>query len=368
MKRVGLLTSGGDCQALNATMRGIAKALYHMYGDEVEIIGFLDGYKGLMYEDYVRLTPQDFSGILTKGGTIIGTSRQPFKLMRVPDENGLDKVEAMKTTYRRLRLDCLYVLGGNGSQKTANLLSEEGLNVIGMPKTIDNDLYGTDTTFGFQSAIDIATNALDCIHTTAASHNRVFIVEIMGHNAGWLTLNAGLAGGADVILIPEIPYQIEYIIDAIRQRNKRGRGFTIIAVAEGAKTVEDAGMTKKEYKRRVADMIKVYPSISYEIADQVKEATGIECRVTVPGHMQRGGAPNAYDRVLSSRLGTYGAHLFDIGEFGKMVAIQNHVITSIPLSEVAGKLKTVPPDSDIIAEARMLGVCFGDGFDLPVNK
>ena len=360
MKRIGMLTSGGDCQALNATMRGIAKGLYGLYGDEVEIIGFLDGYKGLMYEDYVKLSPLDFTGILTKGGTMLGTSRQPFKLMRVPDENGLDKVEAMKTTYRRLRLDCLYVLGGNGSQKTANLLSEEGLNVIGLPKTIDNDLWGTDTTFGFQSAIDVATNALDCIHTTAASHNRCFIVEIMGHNAGWLTLNAGIAGGADIILIPEIPYDIENVVNAVKHRNRRGRGFTIIAVAEGAKTVEDAGMTKKEYKKRVVEMTKNYPSISYEIADQIKEATGLECRVTVPGHMQRGGAPNAYDRVLSTRLGTYGAQMFEKGEFGQMVAIHDHVITSVPLSEVAGKLKTVPPDSDIIQEARLLGICFGD--------
>ncbi|MCD7860174.1 MAG: 6-phosphofructokinase [Firmicutes bacterium] len=360
MKRVGLLTSGGDCQALNATMRGIAKALYQMYGDEMEIVGFLDGYRGLMYEDCVKLTPSDFSGILTKGGTFLGTSRTPFKLIREPDANGLDKVEAMKTTYRRQRLDCLYVLGGNGSQKTANLLSQEGLNVIGMPKTIDNDLWGTDTTFGFQSAIDIATNAIDCIHTTAASHNRCFIVEIMGHKAGWLTLNAGIAGGADIILIPEIPYQIEKVVAAVKHRNRRGRGFTIIAVAEGAMSVDDAKMGKKEYKQRVADMLKVYPSISYEIADQIKEATGLECRVTVPGHMQRGGQPNAYDRVLSTRLGTYGAILFQHGEFGVMAAIHDHKITSIPLSEVAGKLKTVPPDNDILEEARMLGICFGD--------
>ena len=201
MKRIGMLTSGGDCQALNATMRGVAKGLYNIYGRDVEIIGFIDGYKGLIYEDYRKLTPIDFTGLLTVGGTILGSSRQPFKLMRVPDENGLDKVEAMKYTYRRLRLDCLVVLGGNGSQKTANLLSEEGLNVIGLPKTIDNDLWGTDTTFGFQSAISLATEVIDCIHTTAASHNRVFMVEVMGHKAGWLTLNAGMAGGADIILI-----------------------------------------------------------------------------------------------------------------------------------------------------------------------
>ncbi|MCD8352715.1 MAG: 6-phosphofructokinase [Clostridiales bacterium] len=360
MKRIGMLTSGGDCQALNATMRGIAKALYQMYDDEVEIIGFLDGYKGLMYQNYRVLTPLDFSGILTVGGTFLGTSRQPFKLMREPDENGLDKVEAMKTTYRQMKLDCLCVLGGNGSQKTANLLSQEGLNVIGLPKTIDNDLWGTDMTFGFQSAVDVATNAFDCVHTTAASHNRCFIVEVMGHRAGWLTLNAGIAGGADIILIPEIPYDINYVVEAVRRRNKRGRGFTIIAVAEGAMSKDDAKLKKKEYKRRVADMLKVYPSISYEIADQIKEATGQECRVTVPGHMQRGGQPNAYDRVLSSRLGTYAALMIDRGEFGKMVSISDRTVTSVPLSEVAGKLKVVPLDNDIITEARMLGISFGD--------
>ena len=213
MLRVGMLTSGGDCQALNATMRGVAKSLYKS-DKEVEIIGFLEGYKGLMYEEYRVMKPSDFSGILTTGGTMLGTSRQPFKLMREPDANGMDKVEAMKSTYKKLKLDCLVVLGGNGSQKTANLLSEEGLNVIGLPKTIDNDLYGTDMTFGFQSAMEIATNAIDCIHTTAASHSRVFIVEVMGHKVGWLTLYAGLAGGADIILIPEIPYDIKKIAEA----------------------------------------------------------------------------------------------------------------------------------------------------------
>ena len=246
MKRIGMLTSGGDCQALNATMRGVAKGLYKIYGNEVEIVGFIDGYKGLIYEDYKKLSPIDFTGLLTRGGTFLGSSRTPFKQIREPDPNGLDKVEAMKYTYRRLRLDGLVVLGGNGSQKTANLLSEEGLNVIGLPKTIDNDLWGTDMTFGFQSAVDIATNVIDCIHTTAASHNRVFMVEIMGHKAGWLTLNAGMAGGADIILIPEIPYSIDSVISKINQRAASGNGFTILAVAEGAISKKEAEMSKKE--------------------------------------------------------------------------------------------------------------------------
>ena len=302
--RVGMLTSGGDCQSLNATMRGVAKALYEMY-DDVEIIGFEDGYKGLIYMNYRIMQPEDFSGILTEGGTILGTSRQPFKLMRVHDENDLDKVEAMKHTYKKLRLECLVVLGGNGSQKTANLLREEGLNVIGLPKTIDNDLWGTDMTFGFQSAVNIATNAIDCIHTTAASHSRVFMVEIMGHGAGWLTLNAGMAGGADIILIPEIPYDINSIIGALKKREKAGKAFSIIAVAEGAISKEDAQLTKKELKKKREKAAKdgrVFPSVSYEIGAQIEAACGLEVRVTVPGHMQRGGSPCEYDRVLSLSL------------------------------------------------------------------
>ena len=222
MKRIGMLTSGGDCQALNAAMRGVVKTLVHNE-EEVEIYGFLDGYRGLIYGDYRMLTGKDFSGILTKGGTILGSSRTPFKTIKDPDENGLNKVEAMKHNYYKLNLDCLVILGGNGTHKTANLLREEGLNVVTLPKTIDNDLYGTDMTFGFQSAVDIATNCIDCIHTTAASHSRVFIVEVMGHKVGWLTLNAGMASGADIILIPEIPYDIDKIVEAVDQKRRRKR-------------------------------------------------------------------------------------------------------------------------------------------------
>ena len=196
------------------------------------------------------LTAKDFSGILTRGGTILGTSRQPFKLMRTPDDNGLDKVEAMKQNYHKLNLDCLVILGGNGTQKTANLLREEGLNIIHLPKTIDNDIWGTDMTFGFYSAVNIATEAIDCIHTTASSHNRVFIVEVMGHKVGWLTLYAGIASGADVILIPEIPYDIDKVVGAIERRKRNGSGFTILAVAEGAISKEDAQLGKKELKRK----------------------------------------------------------------------------------------------------------------------
>lgn len=357
--RVGILTSGGDCQALNATMRGVAKSLYKIFED-VEIIGFKDGYKGLIYADYRIMRPSDFSGILTKGGTILGTSRQPFKQMRVPDENGLDKIEAMKHTYRKLKLDCLAVLGGNGSQKTANLLREEGLNIVFLPKTIDNDLWGTDMSFGFQSAVDRATSAIDCIHTTATSHGRVFIIEIMGHKVGWLALHAGLAGGADIILLPEIPYDIDVVIKALEERNKKGKGFSILAVAEGAISKEDALLTKKELKEKRKNNAAAYPSIAYEIGAQIKERTGQEVRVVVPGHIQRGGEPCAYDRVLATRLGAAAAELIRIKKYGYMVAVENNDIIRVPLEEAAGKLKTVNPNSTIVRQAKRIGISFGD--------
>ncbi len=357
MMRIGMLTSGGDCQALNAAMRGVVKCIAHS-GEEVEFYGFENGYRGLIYSDFRMLTSKDFSGILTKGGTILGSSRTPFKTIREPDENGLDKVEAMKQNYYKLQLDCLVVLGGNGSQKTANLLSEEGLNVVSLPKTIDNDLWGTDMTFGFQSAVDVATNVIDNIHTTADSHGRVFIIEVMGHKVGWLTLNAGLAGGADVILIPEIPYDIGKVCEAIEARDKRGSRFTIIAVAEGAISKKDAKLSKKEFKEKMANY--KYPSVSYEIAEAIQKKTGHEVRVTVPGHMQRGGMPDPYDRVFASRLGAEAGQLVLNKEYGYMVAYKNREIVKVPLSEIAGKLKYVSPDASIIKEAKMLGVCFGD--------
>lgn len=358
MRRIGMLTSGGDCQSLNATMRGVAKALYKMY-DDVEIVGFEDGYKGLMYADYRIMKPSDFSGILTTGGTILGTSRQPFKLMRTPDENGLDKVAAMKHTYYKLKLECLVVLGGNGSQKTANLLSEEGLNIVSLPKTIDNDLWGSELTFGFHSAVDVATNAIDCIHTTAASHGRVFIVEIMGHKVGWLTLYAGIAGGADIILLPEIPYDIDIVVEAIKGRMKNGKNFTILAVAEGAISKEDAALSKKDLKEKKKKG-PAYPSVAYELGAQIEEKTGQEIRVTVPGHMQRGGEPCPFDRVISTRLGASAAQLIQNKEYGYMAALNHGQITKVPLAEVAGKLKTVDPKSDIIKEAKSIGISFGD--------
>ena len=354
MLRVGMLTSGGDCQALNAAMRGVAKSLFNQCS-EVEIYGFTDGYKGLIYGEYRLLKNDDFSGILNIGGTILGSSRMPFKYIGVPLEDGSDKIERMIDTYKKLNLDCLVVLGGNGSHKTANLLREKGLNVLTLPKTIDNDLAETEISFGFQSAVDIATNAIDCIHTTAASHSRVFIVELMGHKTGWLTLHAGIAGGADIILIPEIPYSIEAISQAIAKRTASGKRFTIIAAAEGAISKEEAAMSKKELK--LLRKQENYASTAYRIGAAIEEKTGQEVRVTVPGHVQRGGQPVAYDRVLATRLGVRAAELILNHEYGYMVGVKDNKIVKISLCDVAGKTKMVDPGNELITQ---LGICLGE--------
>ena len=355
--RIGMLTSGGDCQGLNAALRGVAKTLYNEFGDKLTLYGIRDGYRGLIEGDYHEMKESDFSDILTVGGTILGTSRQPFKSM-LKEENEETKLEKMLKTIKEAKFDCLVILGGNGTHKTANLLSEHGVHVVTLPKTIDNDLWGTEMTFGFQSAVDIATTVIDSIHSTAFSHSRVFIVEVMGHKAGWLTLYAGIASGADVIIIPEIPYSAKAIAKAIQKREKSGKRFSILAVAEGAISQEEAKMSKKEFK--AAREAMPYPSISYRIAEELKELTGQEIRVTIPGHYQRGGAPCPADRLLTSRLGVAAAQLIRDGKFGNMVAVQDDKIVPVPLSEVAGKLKTVPPDSDIVQAARDLGLSMGD--------
>ncbi len=355
--RIAMLTSGGDCQGLNATMRGVAKTLFNEL-DDVKIFGIRDGYRGLIEGDWKELKKSDFSGILTLGGTILGTSRQPFKKMQVIEENGVDKVKAMKETYNKLKLDCLVILGGNGTHKTANLLSGEGLNVVTLPKTIDNDLWGTDVTFGFHSALDVATDVIDKIHTTATSHGRIFVVEVMGHKAGWLTLYSGIAGGADIILIPEIPYNIKKIKTEIDKRSKASKGFSIIAVAEGAVSVEESKMSKKEFKAYRENMKQ--PSIAYRVADEISAITNHEVRVAVPGHVQRGGAPNPYDRVLCTRFGSFAAQLIKNKQYGNMVGMKNGETVAVPLSEVAGKLKNVPVDDQAVAAARRVGISFGD--------
>lgn len=278
--------------------------------------------------------------------------------MRDVDENNVDKVEKMKKTYKKMGLECLVVLGGNGTHKTANLLSQEGLNVIGLPKTIDNDIWGTDMTFGFYSALNVATDVIDRIHTTATSHGRVFIVEVMGHKVGWLTLYAGIAGGADVILLPEIPYDINSVIKELDRREKSGKKFSIIAVAEGALSKEESKLKKKEFKARRAQMVQ--PSIAYRVADEIMEKCDHEIRVCVPGHFQRGGSPCPYDRVFTTRIGTSAAKLISEKKYGYMVALQKNEIVPVPLEEVAGKLKCVTPDCNEVVSAREMGICFGD--------
>lgn len=361
MKRIGILTSGGDCQGLNAAIRGIGKALYCKLGQNVEIYGIHDGYLGLINGFYHKMSPENFSGILTLGGTILGTSRQPYKSIRATKQSSHDKVQCMKDTYHRMQLDCLIILGGNGTHKTANLLSEEGLNVITLPKTIDNDVWGTDMTFGFSSAVEIASHVIDCIHTTATSHGRVFIVETMGHKVGWLTLHAGIAGGADVILLPEFPYNIESVAEALEHRNRAGKRFSILAVAEGAISGDEAKLSKKQFKAERQKM--KYPSISYRLADEIGKMTGQEIRVTVPGHFQRGGSPCPYDRILATRFGAAAAKLVEEEKYGYMVALKNGSILPVPLHDVAGKLKNVPKNCELVRTAQEIGINFGCDFD-----
>ena len=354
-KRIGILTSGGDCPGLNAAIRGVARAAYEMF--DAEIIGIHDGYRGLIEGDYSEMSRSQFSGILTLGGTILGTSRTPFRNMRKIESDNVDKVAAMKKTYRNLKLDCLVTLGGNGTHKTANLLSEEGLNVIGLPKTIDNDLYGTDFTFGFHTANDIATSVIDRIHTTAASHGRCMVIEIMGNKAGWLTLYSGVAGGADVILIPEIPYTIDKVAEVVKRRAENNKGFTIIAVAEGAMDKEEAKMKKKERESKRA--AEHFSSSAY-VAKQLQDMLGVEARSVVPGHIQRGGTPSAYDRVLSTQFGVHAAELIRDDVYGVTVALKGNSITHNALKDIAGVPKPVPADHQLVTTAKNIGIVFGD--------
>ena len=355
-RRIGILTSGGDCPGLNAAIRGVARAAYEMF--DAEIIGISNGYAGLIDDEWQEMKKSDFSGILTLGGTILGTSRRPFRNMRVVEDDGVDKVAAMKKTYKNLKLDCLVTLGGNGTHKTANLLSEEGLNVIGLPKTIDNDIYGTDFTFGFHTAVDIATECIDRLHTTASSHGRTMVVEIMGNKAGWLTLYAGVAGGADVILLPEIPYDIKEVAKAVGDRAKSKKAFSIVAVAEGAISKEEAKMKKKERLEYRSTL--PYDCISKRIAAELQELAGVEARAVVPGHIQRGGSPSAYDRVLSTQFGVHAAELIRDEIYGVTVALDGNEIIHNKLSDIAGVPKPVPKDDHVLVTARNMGINLGD--------
>ncbi len=369
--RFGILTSGGDCPGLNAAIRGVAKAASGMYG--MEIVGIINGYRGLIDADTRTLSSGDFSGILTVGGTILGSSREkPFKVReqqpgglqsdaakrRSDADLGKDKPELIKKNIEALRLDALVVLGGNGTNTTAHLLAREGVNIIGLPKTIDNDIFGTDVSFGFHSAVDIASEAIDRLHSTANSHNRVMVIELMGHKAGWLALYAGIAGGGDIILIPEIPYTVSALARSLEKRRSEGKKFSIVVVAEGSMSEAEAALPKKERKKNRESM--PWPSIGYRVASEIQSATGMETRVTVLGYLQRGGTPGAYDRVLATAFGTTAAEMLSKGIFGRMAAMVGSTITSIPLAEVADKTKTIPPDYPLLATAERVGTSFGN--------
>lgn len=357
-KVFGILTSGGDAPGLNAAIRGVARTAIERF--DMRVMGIREGYRGLIDGNCYELFDADFSGILSRGGTILGTSREkPFKNKTIDIETGKTAVEKIKSNYRKWGLDALVVLGGNGTMTTANLLAEEGLNIIGVPKTIDNDIAETDISFGFHSAMSVATDAIDRIHTTAHSHNRMMIVEVMGHKAGWLALYAGLAGGGDVILIPEIPYNAEYVAKYILERKKAGKQFSIVVVAEGAMTEEEAKLEKKEFKRKRKEMVG---SIGYRLASELSLITDIEPRVTVLGYIQRGGTPAPYDRTLATELGAFAANMLATERYGEMVAIQGGRILGVPLHKVAGKTKKVPLDHPMMQAAKDVCTCMGNSF------
>lgn len=336
--KIGILTAGGDCPGINAAIRGVAKTAMVKY--DMEVVGISSGFLGMINKEYTIFDEADVSGILTLGGTVLGTSREkPFKrTSSFPNE--IDKPKLIKKHYHELGLDCLVCIGGNGTMQTASLLSNEGLNVIGIPKTIDNDVWGTDVTFGFDSAVNIATEAIDRLHTTANSHKRIMVIEVMGHHAGWIALYAGVAGGGDVILIPEIGYDENVIADYLKRRADAKKSYSIVVVAEGV----DPGKKK---------------SPGHHIAKKIKELTGLETRETVLGYIQRGGSPSPMDRVLATRYGAAAAELINNSDFGKMVAIRKNKISSIPLNEVGGKLRLVDPMHTLISKAKSMGTCFG---------
>lgn len=369
---VGVLTAGGDSPGLNAALRGIGKAGLGRY--DMKLVGFLDGFRGLMQNRTIRLDEKQLSGILTQGGTILGTSRDKPHKMPVGGEY-LDMTNAMMDIYERHHLDALVCLGGGGTQKSALRMKNKGMNVITLPKTIDNDVAMTDVTFGFDTALGVATEAIDRLHSTAHSHHRIILVEIMGHNTGWLALGAGVAGGADVILIPEIPYSEEKIAEAILQRSRGGKRFSIIAVSEGAMSVEIAARwqeaqdrlskaeddeTCKAEKEIIRNLEEERSGSTSTLTQRLEELTGLESRVTILGYLQRGGAPSAADRLLATRLGTACARFLSEENYGIMVAASGDGVKPVPLEEVAGKRKVIPANHPWLESARDVGTCLGD--------
>ena len=369
-KLIGLLTSGGDSPGLNAALRGIGKAVLGRY--DMEVIGFRDGFRGLMENRSQALDSASFSGILTIGGTILGTSRDKPHAMPIGGKM-MDMTDVIVDNYHKHHLDVLVCLGGGGTAKNAYHLMKQGLNVITLPKTIDNDVAMTDATFGFDTALGIATEAIDRLHSTAHSHHRVVMLEVMGHKAGWLALGAGIAGGADVILIPEIPYDVQKVAEAILSRSRSGHGFSIVAIAEGAMSKETAATLadkkgdkdkKDKAQKRSAQAESGSGDLamghSLHLARQLESLTGLESRVTILGYLQRGGIPSAGDRLLATRLGTACANYINRGIFGVMIAARGDGTEPVPLEDVVGKLKTVPLDHDWIDTARSVNTCLGD--------
>ena len=356
VKTVGILTSGGDAPGLNAAIRALCIAGKNKYG--MKFIGVKNGYKGLIENDVFNMDDIDLQPMINVGGTMLGTSRvKPFK-NPVPDPNtGLLPVDSIRETFKKNNFDALVCLGGNGTNTTASLLSEAGFNVIGLPKTIDNDIVGTDETFGFHTAIDIATEGLYTMRTTAKSHGRAMVVEIMGHKVGWLGLYAGIAGRADIILIPEIPYDIKKIGNAMRELQGRGQKDFIIACSEGALDLDEANLTKKEFKKSRENMKQ---SVAFRVAEEIEAETGIETRTSVLGYLQRGSGPSAYDMILATKIGNAAADFLAEGKFGNLVAIKGKDIAPTPLTEVAGKIKSIQMDEPMLETARNLGICFGD--------
>ncbi|MCL1594927.1 MAG: ATP-dependent 6-phosphofructokinase [Actinomycetia bacterium] len=367
---IGILTAGGDSPGLNAAIRAIGKSAIRSHGWSV--IGFRDGFRGLMQNRSIRLDSDALSGILTQGGTVLGTGRDKVHRMDVGGEI-MDMTGVMKETFGAHNLSALVCLGGGGTQKNALRLHEAGMPVITLPKTIDNDVYGTDRSFGFDTALEIATEAVDRLHSTAHSHHRIIVVEIMGHNAGWLTLGSGLGGGADVILIPEIPYSIDEVASAIIERRSSGSTFSIVAVAEGAIDVDLAGQlaelraqidgatgSERSSLRRRFKALFANRRNTVELARQLEELTGLESRVTILGHVQRGGTPSPADRILATTLGVSATDSIAAELFGVMIASRGDGAESIPLKKVAGRRKMVPVDHPWIVSARSLDVCFGD--------
>jgi 6-phosphofructokinase 1 len=371
-KCIGILTSGGDCPGLNAAIRGVVKPA--MSDFHIEVIGIEKGFRGLVENHSRVLHLHDVSGILSLGGTILGTSREKPHKMPLPNGESVDLTSRAVETYSRLGLDCLVCLGGNGTHKVAFNLMKLGLNVLGLPKTIDNDLAETDTTFGFNSAVTTAAEAIDRLYSTAEAHLRVMVIELMGHNAGWLALTAGVAGGADIILIPEIPYDLDSICQHLTERRRRGKWFSIIAVAEGAKpkAKAKADNPEKPAKKKKAKSGKkgnhgagdhvdeMDGRVSTVVAKAIARRIGMETRVTVLGHLQRGGIPTPYDRVLATRFGVFAAEMLAEGVYNRMVALHGSEVTSVPLVDVAGKTKLVPLEHPLIGAARRVGTNFGD--------